>query len=163
MDVPSCHPFQEKAMRSFYLSPLSSEEEFTVKEMESHHPTPRVRRRATVVLMSHRGLDQSAIAQALGVSWPFVPRTLTRYEEQGFVGLFEHHPGASTKLTPQQTQQVLHWVEQGPKAYGYRFAQWDTRTLNWRILQVYNGELSREAIRQLLRRNGFRWKRPKST
>ncbi len=150
-------------MRSVHLSPLPVEEERTVKEMEKHHPTPRVRRRATVVLMSHRGLDQSAIAHALGVSWSFVHKTLERYRVQGFVGLLEHHPGADAKLTAHQTQQVLHWIEQGPKAYGYCFAQWDTRTLQWRILRVYNVQLSREAIRQMLRRNGFRWKRPKST
>lgn len=150
-------------MRCFHLASLPPEEERTLQEMERHHPTPRVRRRATVVLMSQRGLDQSQIARALGVSWPFVHKALGLYEARGFLGLVEHHPGACAHLTPEQTDQVIHWVEQGPKAYHYRFAQWDTRTLQWRIWQVYGIKLCREAIRKLLHRQGFSWKRPKST
>lgn len=150
-------------MRCFHLTSLPPEEERTLQEMERHHPTPRVRRRATVVLMSQRGLDQSQIARALGVSWPFVHKALGLYEARGFLGLVEHHPGACAHLTPEQTDQVIHWVEQGPKAYHYRFAQWDTRTLQWRIWQVYGIKLCREAIRKLLHRQGFSWKRPKST
>lgn len=150
-------------MRSFHLGPLPSEEEATVQAMERGHPTPRVRRRAAIVLMSHRGLHQSAIAKALGGSRPFVHKALVCYQEQGFLGLLEQHPGRVGKLTPAQSAQVIHWVEQGPNAYHYAFAQWDTRTLQWRILQVYNVRLSREAIRQLLHRHDFRWKRPTST
>lgn len=150
-------------MRCFHLASLPPEEERTVEEMEKHHPTPRVRCRATVVLMSQRGLDQSQIARALGVSWPFVHKALGLYEARGFLGLVEHHPGACASLSPGQTTQVIHWTEQGPKAYHYRFAQWDTRTLQWRIWQVYGVKLCREAIRQLLHRQGFSWKRPKST
>lgn len=150
-------------MRCFHLTSLPLEEERTLQEMERHHPTPRVRRRATVVLMSQRGMDQSQIARALGVSWPFVHKALERYEARGFLGLVEHHPGACAQLTPEQTDQVIHWVEQGPKAYHYRFAQWDTRTLSWRIWQAYRIKLCREAIRKLLHRQGFSWKRPKST
>lgn len=150
-------------MRSFHLDPLLSEEEATVRALERRHPTPRVRRRATIVLISHRGFHQSGIATALGVSRPFVHKTLMRYQKQGFVGLLEQHPGRACKLTPAQIEQMIHWVEQGPKAYHYAFAQWDTRTLQWRILQVYNLQLSREAIRQVLHRHEFRWKRPTST
>jgi transposase len=113
--------------------------------------------------MSQRGLDQTQIARALGVSWPFVHKALELYEARGFLGLVEHHPGACCSLTPEQTAQVVHWVEQGPKAYHYRFAQWDTRTLQWRIQRVYGIKLCREAIRKLLHRQGFSWKRPKST
>lgn len=150
-------------MRCFHLTSLSAEEKRTLQQMEKHHPTPRVRRRATVVLMSQRGLDQTQIARVLDVSWPFVHKALGLYEARGFLGLVEHHPGACAKLTPEQTDQVIHWTEQGPKAYHYRFAQWDTRTLKWRIWQVYGIKLCREAIRKLLLRQGFSWKRPKST
>jgi len=150
-------------MMGFHLPPLPAEEARTVKDMESHHPTPRVRRRATVVRMSQRGIDQGQIAQALGVSWPFVHKTLKAYQTEGFVGLMEHHPGARSRLSPEQVLQITYWIEAGPKAYSYRFAQWDTRTLKWRIQVVYGVTLSREAIRQLLHREGFSWKRPKST
>lgn len=150
-------------MRCFHLTSLPAEEERTLQQMEKHHSTPRVRCRATVVLMSQRGLDQSQIARALNVSWPFVHKALGLYQARGFLGLVEHHPGACAYLTPEQIAQVIHWVEQGPKAYHYRFAQWDTKTLKWRIKLVYGIKLCREAIRQLLHRQGFSWKRPKST
>lgn len=150
-------------MRCFHLAPLPDAERITLEQMERHYPTPRVRRRATVVLMSQRGLDQTHIARSLGLSWPFVHRTVQPYQAHGFLGLGEHHPGGSGKLTPAQIEQVRHWIEQGPRAYHYTFAQWDTRSLQWRIKQVYNCTLSREAIRQLLHRHGFRWKRPRAT
>ena len=66
-------------MRIFHLAPLPLPQETTLKEMEKNHPTARTRRRATIVLMSSRGFSQSDIAQALGVSWPFVHRSLTLY------------------------------------------------------------------------------------
>ena len=150
-------------MRRLHLAPLPEAEKRTLEELERHYPTPRVRRRATVVLMSQRGFDQTQIARGLGVSWSFVHRSVQRYQAQGFLGLMEHHPGGASKLTPDQIEQILHWIEQGPRAYHYTFAQWDTRSLQWRIRQVYNVQLSREAIRQLLHRHGFSWKRPKAT
>lgn len=149
-------------MRSFYLSDLPPEEEVTLKEMEKYHPTSRTRRRATIVLMSSRGMHQTAIAQALGISWPFVHQTLTAYQDKGFLSLMESHPGAKASLTEEQLNQVIHWLELGPKAYHYHFTQWTTRSLSWRIRIVFGVELTREAIRQLLRRLGFRWK-PKAT
>ena len=75
-------------MRSFHLGPLTPEEEATVQAMERSHPTPRVRRRATIVLMSHRGFHPSGITKGLGVSRPFVPKTLVRYQEQGCMGVW---------------------------------------------------------------------------
>ncbi|MBI1927393.1 IS630 family transposase [Candidatus Poribacteria bacterium] len=150
-------------MRSFHLPPLPLHEEISLKEMEKHPPTPRTRQRATIVLMSSRGLDQTAIQQALGVSWPFVHRTLTRYQAIGFLSLMESHPGATVTLRPEPIEPVIHWLEQGPKAYHYSFTQWTTRSLRWRIRVVFGVQLTREAIRQLLRRLGFRWKRPATT
>lgn len=139
-------------MRAYHLAPLPEAEKRTLEELENQYSTPRVRRRATVVLMSQRGMDQAQISRVLEVSWPFVHRTLQGYEAHGFLGLMEHHPGATEKLTPAQIEQVLHWIDQGPRAYHYTFAQWDTRSLHGRIQQLYNVDLSREAIRQLLHR-----------
>jgi transposase len=150
-------------MRSFHLPTLPFEEEITLKEMEKHHKTSRTRKRATIVLMSSRGLDQTAIANALGISWPFVHETLKQYKEKGFLGLMEHHAGATATLRPEQVEQFIHWVDLGPKFYHYSFAQWTTRSLQWRLRAVWNAVLTREAIRQLLHRLGFRWKRPQAT
>jgi transposase len=150
-------------MRRLHLAPLPEAERRTLEELERHYPTPRVRQRATVVLMSQRGFDQTQIGRSLGVSWSFVHGSLQRYQAQGFLGLREHHPGGASHLTPAQIEQVLHWIDQGPRVYHYTFAQWDTRSLQWRIKQVYNVDLSREAIRQLLHRQGYSWKRPKAT
>jgi transposase len=150
-------------MPRLHLDPLPPEELRTVQELEAHHGTARIRRRARVVLMSGRAFSQSAIAKALCVSAPFVCRALRRYRRYGFLGLFEQHKGAAPKLSPEQICQVLHWLEQGPSASHYQFAQWDTRTLQWRIAQVFNVKLTREAIRKMLHRHGYRWKRPKKS
>jgi transposase len=150
-------------MRRRCLAPLSEEEEATLEAMSGHYPTARVRLRAQVVLMSQRDFDQTQIAKALGKNWRFVHRALTRYEAQGFLGLVEHHPGASRRLTPEQETQVIRWVEEGPQAFHYTFSEWDTRSLRWRIALVFNVPLSRETIRRVLHRQGLRWKRPKRT
>jgi hypothetical protein len=49
-------------MQEFHVSPLPVDEGTTLKDMEKYHPTPRTRQRATVVLMSSRGLNQTGIA-----------------------------------------------------------------------------------------------------
>jgi len=150
-------------MRRRCLTPLSEEEEGTLEAMSRHYPTARVRLRAQAVLMSQRDFDQAQIAKAPGRSWRFVHTTLLRYQAQGFLGLGEHHPGASRSLTPEQEAQVIRWVEEGPQAFHYTFSEWDTRSLRWRIALVCNVRLSREAIRRLLHRHGLSWKRPKRT
>ena len=150
-------------MRRRCLAPLAEAEVATLEEMSRHYPTARVRLRAQVVLMSQRDFDQTQIAKALGKSWRFVHTALVRYQAQGFLGLMEHHPGASRSLTPAQERQVIRWVEEGPQAFHYTFSEWDTRSLRWRIVLVFNVRLSREAVRRLLRRHGLRWKRPKRT
>jgi transposase len=146
-------------MKSFYISELPLQEEITLKEMERRHPTPRVRKKATIVLMSNRKLNQSGISNALGVSRNFVSRTLRSFEKSGFLGLVEHHPGATPKLNDEQMEQFVHWIELGPREYNYNFVQWTTSSLQWRLKVVYNIKLSEEGIRQLLHRLGFTWKR----
>lgn len=150
-------------MHIFHLAPLPLPEEITLKEMEKNHPTARTRRRATVVLMSSRGFSQTEIAKALGVSWPFVHRTLTLYQEKGFASLIERHPGAIPSLSSEQIEQLILWLELGPKHYHYNFQQWTTLSLQWRIQIVFQVKLTRERIRQLLHQFWFRWKRPTST
>ena len=107
-------------MRRRCLAPLSEEEEGTLEAMPRHYPTARVRLRAQAGLMSQRDFDQAQIAKALGRSWRFVHTTLMRYQAQGFLGLGEHHPGASRSLTPEQEAQVIRWGRKDPKRFTIR-------------------------------------------
>jgi transposase len=70
--------------------------------------------------------------------------------------------GRRSRLRPEQWEQIKHWVQQGPKALGYQFAIWTTRSLRTSIYNKFTVWFSRERIRQLLHRSyRYSWTRAK--
>jgi transposase len=95
-------------MKKFCLLEIPSDEKETLKWLKRRHPTPRVRERANIILVSVRGFNQTEVAKILGISRPYVIKTLKNYKEKGFIGLYEYHPGANPKLTPKQEEQFIN-------------------------------------------------------
>ena len=65
-------------------------------------------RRARIVLMSSEGQDNSAIAQALGISTPTVGTWRKRYLQRGIAGLYgEKPPGRPRSRDDEQVAQLM--------------------------------------------------------
>jgi transposase len=77
--------------------------------------------------------DRAFIAAAIGRSRQFVDHWVGRYRRKGLEALYpEKQPGAACKLTLEEQQELLSWLERGP-----------TPEEN---LAAYNGPILREKI-----------------
>lgn len=99
------------------------------------------RDRLRVVLLAGEGLGQEKelereqIARVVGRSRQFVDAWVGRYRRQGLAGLYARkQPGAESKLTPHQQQELIAWLERGPAEE--------------EKLAAYNGPILREKIRE---------------
>jgi transposase len=132
-------------------SELAEWARITLEQMHKHHPTAYLRNRAHMVLRWDRGYPVATIADIVGVSAQTVRTVLAAYQQEGLMGLYRQlGSGRRSRLRPEQWDQIRHWVQQGPKAVGYQFAMWTTRSLRHYIYTKFRVWLSRERIRQVL-------------
>ena len=123
----------------------------TLEQMHANHPTAYLRTRAQIVLLWGKAYSIATIADIVGLSVQTVRTILKAYKREGFLGLYRQlGSGRRSQLRPEQWDQVNTWVKQGPKAVGYQFAIWTTRSLRHYIYNKFTVWLSRERIRQVL-------------
>jgi transposase len=135
----------------------------TLEQMQKKHPKPYLRARAQMVLLWAKGYPVPLIADIVGVHAQTVRTVLATYAQEKLMGLYRQ-PGSGrhSRLRPMHWEQIKAWVVAGPKALGYRFVMWTTRSLRWYIYNRFNTWLSRERIRQVLQlRFRFSWTRAK--
>ncbi len=131
--------------------------------LSRYHSKRYLRKRAQMVLLRDDGYSVTEIARILRLNVRTVHRVLANYDREGVAGLFRK-PGSGriSALHPEQWEQVKGWVETGPKALGYRFVKWTTRSLRKYIYKRFNILFCREWIRQKLHQfMGSSWTRGK--
>jgi transposase len=123
----------------------------TLECMQVYHPKRYVRKRAQMLLLRDNGYSATEIADILGVHVNTVRQVFTNYARDKLAGLYRK-PGSGrlSKLRHEQWEQFSTWVQHGPKALGYRFVKWTTRSLRKYIFKRFNIRFSREWIRQKL-------------
>ena len=90
---------------------LSDEEDVRLREIEQRLPTsnPKVRLRAQVLRLSHRGYNMQAIFSAYtGRSRASIARELDRFKERGFEGLLGGKaPGNPARITQEEATEFM--------------------------------------------------------
>lgn len=135
----------------------------TLESMYAYHPKRYLRQRAQMVLLRDKGYSREEIAEFLGVTARTVGQIWARYDRHQLAGLYRH-PGSGrlARLQAEHWEQFATWVKEGPKALGYRFVKWTTRSLRKYIFKRFNIRFSREWIRQKLHHFvGYSWTRGK--
>jgi len=123
----------------------------TLECMQVYHPKRYVRKRAQMLLLRDNRYSATEIADILGVHVNTVRQVFANYARDKLAGLYRK-PGSGciSKLRHEQWEQFSKWVQQGPKALGYRFVKWTTRSLRKYIFKRFNIWFCREWIRQKL-------------
>lgn len=123
----------------------------TVEQMYAHHPKRYLRERAQMVLLRDKGYSLPMIADILATQVRTVRAILAQYDRDGIAGLYRKSgSGRISRLSPEQWNHVKDWVVRGPKALGYRFVKWTTRSLRASLWKHFGIRFSREWIRQKL-------------
>lgn len=133
---------------------LTEQEDARLREVEqAPYFKPKVRLRAQVLRLSHRGSNIQAISAYTGRSRASVGRDLDRFKERGFEGLFD---GAAPGNPPRITEEVRTFME-GKLLSEER--TWNATQLAEVLREGFGVEVTPEAVRQHLRSMGYSWKR----
>jgi transposase len=132
---------------------LTEQEDARLREVEqASYFKPKVRLRAQVLRLSHRGSNIQTISAYTGRSRASVGRDLDRWEERGLEGLFD---GAAPGNSPRITEEVRTFME--GKLCEER--TWNATQLAEVLREGFGVEVTPEAVRQHLRSMGYSWKR----
>ena len=132
---------------------LTEEEDVRLREIEqAPYFKPKVRLRAQVLRLSHRGSNVQSISAYTGRSRASIARDLDRWEERGFEGLLD---GTAPGNPPRITQEARTFME--GKLSEER--TWNATQLAEALGESFGVEVTPEAVRQHLRSMGYSWKR----
>ena len=132
---------------------LTEEEDARLREVEQDpYLKPKVRLRAQVLRLSHRGSSMEKIASYTGRSAASIARDLDRWSERGLEGLAD---GAAPGDPPRITEEVREHMRG-------RLAEertWNATQLAEVLEERFSLGVTPEAVRQHLRSMGYSWKR----
>ena len=132
---------------------LTEEEDAKLREIEqAPYFKPKVRLRAQVLRLSHRGSNMQTISAYTGRSRASIGRDLDRFKERGFEGLFD---GTAPGNPPRISGQMRTFME--GKLSEER--TWNATQLAEALMESFGVEVTPEAVRQHLHSMGYSWKR----
>jgi transposase len=122
-----------------------------------------LRDRAQMILLAHRSTPRHQIGAQLGYTSDTVRTWCQRFNAGGVLGLFDRvRPGAPRRLSIEAALLVIETAVTMPKRLGLPFSTWSLGKLRRYLAQGHGVRLSKEALRQVLVRQGLSWKKAQS-
>jgi transposase len=132
---------------------LTEEEDARLREIEQDpYLKAKVRLRAQVLRLSHRGSNIQAIASYTGRSPTSVARDLDRWAERGMEGLADG-------TAPGNPPRITEWTRAFMQERLSEERTWNATQLAEALREGFGVEVTPEAVRQHLLSMGYRWKR----
>jgi transposase len=122
---------------------------------------PKLRHRAQIVLMAHRGRTRPDIAADTATTQRSVQRWLNAYLDRGLGGLRPRKAkGAKPKLTADLAPVIRQWVIDGPAKQGLDRANWTYAELADHLFKTKGIRVGKSAMQAFGARHGIRPYRP---
>jgi len=133
---------------------LTEEEDARLRVIEQDpYLKPKVRLRAQVLRLSHRGSNMRTVASYTARGEQSVGRDLDRWEERGFEGLADGTaPGNPPRITEEARAFMQEKLSEEERA-------WNATQLAGALKESLGVEVTPEAVRQHLHSMGYSWKR----
>ena len=117
--------------------------------------------RRRCVELSQAGWQQLAIAQAFGLTQPWVSRTLKKYQQQGITALQEgKRTGAPPRLSLEQLSQLVAELNKGAPHHGFSGAVWTRPRVNEVIKKLFGVSYDPSQIGRILKKAGWSRQKP---
>ena len=121
----------------------------------------KLRHRAQIILMAHRGRRHPDIAADTGTTPRSVQRWLNAYLDRGLDGLRPRKaPGAKPRLTADLAPVLRQWVIDGPAKQGLDRANWTYAELADHLLKAKGIRVGKSALQAFGAKHGIRPYRP---
>lgn len=117
--------------------------------------------RRRCVELHEAGWKQAAIAQAFGLTQPWVSRTLKKYNQLGPMALQEgKRTGAPTRLSAEQLHQLVAELNKGAEHHGFNGAVWTRPRINEVIKKLFGVSYDPSQIGRILKKLGWSRQKP---
>lgn len=148
-----------KKARDYHLNePELAEIETAIR----HDKRPEIRVRCTAIHLLHLGHKPAEIARMQAVSIPTVYSWYNRWREAGIEGLAtKPRSGRPPKTGKEYLQALEETLAKDPHELGYDFSIWTLERLRLHLEKVTGTSLSVIRLHILLKRQGYRYRRPK--
>ncbi len=142
---------------------LTDKELAQVEQAIRHDERARVRQRATAIHMLHLGQSAEEVAEVMAVSKVTVYNWHARFREEGLEGLANRPRSGRPSLADDEEycRAIEETLEQDPPELGYAFNFWTVKRLRDHVEKETGKRLSYERFRLLLKKKGYRYRRPK--
>lgn len=127
-----------------------------------HDPRAEVRQRCTSIHLLHLGHKPEQIAEMQSVSVPSIYNWINRWRRGGLEGLAtQPRSGRPPKADEEYALVLEEILAKEPAELGYRFRIWTVDRLRAHLEKKTGIGLSESSFRELLKRKGYRYRRPK--
>jgi transposase len=141
---------------------LSEQELAAIENAIRRDNRPGVRQRCIVIRLLHLGHKPEEIAVMQAVSKPTIYSWYDRWKQAGIDGLVTRPRSGRPPKTGEEYRQALETaLEADPRSLGYDFSIWTIERLGQHLEKETGISLSVCRLRILLKRNGYRYRRPK--
>lgn len=133
-----------------------------IEETIKSHADLRVRERARIIRLLHKGYPPVEVAELLVVSVGQVYWWHKRWQAEGIAGLGDRaREGRPALLGAALRSQVEALLETEPKSLGYAFTVWTVGRLLRHLREQLGVTMHKNTLRKLLAELGFVYRRPK--
>lgn len=143
---------------------LSSWQRRRLQQIRDRPPSSRVAKRATCLLMSAEAASNKAITRATGLCSDAITDIRRRWQTHGLASLKDRpRSGRPLTITASYRRELRRALRVGPLAYGYVSTVWSVARLSTHLKKVTGISIGESRLRQLIRAEGFVYRRPKHT
>lgn len=130
---------------------LSQETIKLLKRIESSSHSYKARQRALCIRLSYNNYTLKELSKAFNVTYLTIQRWLTRWEDEGFPGLYDRQNGGrKPTFSGKQENQIIAWVKETPK---------QIKNVLSKIEESWGIVTSKSTIKRILKRNHMTWHR----
>lgn len=141
---------------------LTSEELLTIEQAIKNHEELRVRERARIIRLLHKGHKHQEVADLLAISIGQVYWWHKRWREESLDGLSDkQRTGRPPIGTEEVRAQVEKLLETEPQELGYAFTVWNAPRLLTYMKEEVGVQMHENTLRNILADMGFVYRRPK--
>jgi transposase len=141
---------------------LTDQEFAAIEKALRHDKRPEVCRRCSVLRLLHLGHKPEEVARMQAISKPTVYGIIKRWQSGGIEGLADKpRSGRPRKADDRYTLALEAVIEKDPQELGYDFTVWTVDRLRLHLEKETGIALSEARLRALLKRKGYRYRRPK--
>jgi transposase len=141
---------------------LNNNELAQIEQAMRRDKRTEVRQRATAIHMLHSGEKPGKVAELMAVGIATIYNWHRRWQTEGLEGLVNKpKSGRRRKATAIYCQKLEESLSKEPGEYGYDFTIWTAERLRQHLLGKTGIDISVNRLRELLKRLGYRYRRPK--